>query len=136
MQTLKYLFLGFLSACTIHLLMNASCFDKNNPTSPTEPKSVDVAKINEGASKAEESFLLADTAKLAAILTPSSLEQYRDIFKSIIPEMKNFGELFKTRKLVAYTDNFAEYSFLLNNGKTYTVTFSRMDDDSWKLVRF
>jgi hypothetical protein len=136
MKFLKYLFMGIFFAGIVHLLLNASCLEQNNPTNPTSTKNVDISKINEGASKVEDCFINADTAKLATVLTDASLDQYRSIFKDIIPAMKKYGEAFKSRKLNVYTEIFAEYEFSGEDGQRYTATFARQDDNSWKLIRF
>lgn len=132
MKALKYLFLGFLSAGAVHLMMNASCLDSS--TGPNDNK-VDVGKIHESAKRAEEAFAAADTGKLAMELTETSLRLYRSQFAELQPAMEQFAEAFKGRKLSAYNELFAEYEFFVD-GQRYTVSFTRADDGSWKIIRF
>lgn len=100
-----------------------------------EEEEVDQAKIDSAANAVENIFLTADTAKLALILSPVTLEQKREFFRELQPHMPAFGKDFKTRKFLYGTARFAVYGFSSADG-TFTAEFCLGDDGKWKLMRF
>ncbi len=99
-----------------------------------EPK-VDQARIDSVANTVENIFLNADTVKLAEVLSPTTLEQKREFFKELQPNMAAFGNDFKNRKFLYGTARFAVYEFSSADGK-FTAEFCLGEDGKWKLMRF
>ena len=99
-----------------------------------EPK-VDQARIDSVAATVENIFLNADTVKLAEVLSPTTLEQKREFFRELQPNMAAFGNDFKTRKFLYGTQRFAVYEFSSADG-TFTAEFCLGEDGKWKLMRF
>jgi hypothetical protein len=100
-----------------------------------EEEKVDQVKTDSAANAVENIFLTADTAKLAQILSPTTLEQKRKYFSELQPHMAAFGQDFKTRKFLYGTARFAVYEFSSADG-TFTAEFCLGDDGTWKLMRF
>ncbi|MBL0333949.1 MAG: hypothetical protein IPP73_01045 [Chitinophagaceae bacterium] len=100
-----------------------------------QPESFDKKLIDQTAKKVEDVFTRADTAALAAILSPESLEQKRQYFSEIRPYMEGFGKAFRNRKLIFATARYAEYSFDSPSGE-YTVGLCLGPDCTWKLMRY
>ena len=100
-----------------------------------EEEKYDKAMIDGAASEVETIFLSADTTKLAAILSPTTLDRKREFFKDLQPHMAEFGTDFKSRKFLYATARFAVYEFSSAKG-TFTVDFCLGEDGKWKLMRF
>jgi len=100
-----------------------------------EEEKYDQVKMDSCAMAVETIFLNADTAKLAQILSPTTLEQKRKYFGELQPNMAAFGQDFKTRKFLYGTARFAVYEFSSADG-TYTAEFCLGEDGTWKLMRF
>ena len=100
-----------------------------------EEEKVDQVKTDSAANAVENIFLTADTAKLAQILSPTTLEQKRKYFSELQPHMAAFGQDFKTRKFLYGTARFAVYEFSSADG-TFTAEFCLGEDGTWKLMRF
>lgn len=100
-----------------------------------EEEKVDQVKTDSAANEVENIFLTADTAKLAQILSPTTLEQKRKYFGELQPHMAAFGQDFKTRKFLYGTARFAVYEFSSADG-TFTAEFCLGEDGTWKLMRF
>lgn len=100
-----------------------------------EDEKYDQVKIDSAATAVEAIFLNADTAKLAQILSPTTLEQKRELFEELQPHMTAYGNDFKTRKFLYATARFAVYEFSSAEG-TFTAEFCLGDDGKWKLMRF
>lgn len=100
-----------------------------------EDEKYDQVKIDSAATAVEAIFLDADTAKLAQILSPTSLEQKREFFGELQPHMAAYGNDFKTRKFLYATARFAVYEFSSAEG-TFTAEFCLGEDGKWKLMRF
>lgn len=130
MKTLKYFLLGFILMAGIHLFMNIGC--KDTSTSPSSPDNS--GKIESSAKLAESIFSSADTSKLYTILTESTYNTYKSDFAEFQKVMPLYANAFKNRKLLYSNEIFAEYEFSVD-GKSYTVTFTRQDDGSWKITR-
>jgi hypothetical protein len=129
---LKYMVYGLIAAALIHMMMASSCLDQL--TGPEDESDVK-AKIEEGATKAEEAFLSGDTTALKAILTPTALAFYEGEFPNIQTVMAQIGTAMKNRKLEANSEQYAEYSIDFQSGQ-FLMTFALQDDGSWKLIRF
>ena len=128
---LCYTACGFI----ILFLIISSCSSSSGPVTAKWKLNVDVNKINESAAKIQDAFAKADTALVKDNLTESCKKVYGTNLTSIIPKMKDFATAFATRTLVAYSEQYAEYSFSWQ-GKTYTVALTRQNDNTWKLTRF
>lgn len=94
-----------------------------------------VSGIEDIAKSAEQVFLQADTAGLARILAPTTLERQRAHFADLLPHMKAFGEDFRNRKVLYANELYAVYEFECSRGK-FTVDFCLGEDGTWKLMRF
>lgn len=94
-----------------------------------------VSSISEIAQTTEQVFLQADTAGLARILAPATLERQRTHFSELQPHMKAFGEDFKSRKVLYASELYAVYEFECSRGK-FTVDFCLGEDGTWKLMRY
>jgi hypothetical protein len=129
---LKYVIYGIIAAALIHMMMASSCLDQL--TGPDDASDVK-AKIEEGATKAEEAFLSGDTTALKAILTPTALTFYEGEYSNIQTVMVQIGAAMKNRKLEANSEQYAEYS-IDHQGQQFMMTFALQDDGSWKLIRF
>lgn len=94
-----------------------------------------VSSIEDIAQTAEQVFLQADTAGLALILSPTTLERQRAHFTALQPHMKAFGEDFRNRKVLYANELYAVYEFECSRGK-FTVDFCLGEDGTWKLMRY
>lgn len=100
-----------------------------------EEEKYDPVKIDSAAEVVETVFAASDTAGLANILSPSSLEQRRQYFAELIPHMPAFANDFKTRKLLYATARFAVYEFGTTEEK-FTAEFCLGDKGQWLLMSF
>lgn len=132
-EILRFFIFGFVTAAIINFLPLSGC--KTTPSNPADNNDTDVSKINAGAKLVEEAFLSGDTTKLINLLTETAKKSYSSSMKDIQPKMVQFGNIFKTRVLDAYSKLYAEYSYAYDN-KTFTVAFALQDDGTWKLMRF
>ena len=73
---------------------------------------------------------------LKKMLTPSSQEVYKEVFREIKPYMSEYSKAFSNRKLKMSTPIYSLYEFTDEAGKKYTAEFALSDDGQWKLVRF
>lgn len=94
-----------------------------------------VTTIEDVAETTEQVFLQSDTAGLAHILTPTTLQRQRAHFAALLPHMKAFGEDFRNRKVLYANELYAVYEFECSRGK-FTVDFCLSEDGTWKLMRF
>ncbi|KAF5056283.1 Double zinc ribbon [anaerobic digester metagenome] len=94
-----------------------------------------VTTIEDVAETTEQVFLQSDTAGLARILAPTTLERQRAHFTALQPHMKTFGEDFRNRKVLCANELYAIYEFECSRGK-FTVDFCLGEDGTWKLMRF
>lgn len=95
----------------------------------------ETSAMKKAASEVEEAFISGVPANLLDTLSAESRTFYEEGIDIIAPDMADFGNDFKNRKLIYATDNYAEYEFTSYN-ETFTVTFARQDDGTWKLTRF
>lgn len=87
------------------------------------------------AQTVDQVFMRSDTASLARILAPSTLEKQRKYFAMIQPHMQAFADDFKNRKLLYANQLYAVYQFECSRGK-FTVDFCLGEDGKWKLLRY
>ncbi|MBE2188771.1 MAG: hypothetical protein KGZ71_05960 [Desulfobulbaceae bacterium] len=133
MERFNLYILGIVTAFFLHMIIGGSCFEQE-PTKPDD-NSADVKKINESAQQIEEIFVNADTSALKSILTDAALPQYGVYLPQIITVMNDFGTAIKSRKLIAATQHYAEFSYTAE-GKEYSFALAQQDDGTWKLMRF
>ena len=100
-----------------------------------EDEKYDPAKIESAAPLVETIFASSDTASLAKILSPTTLEQRRRYFPELVAHMPTFARDFKTRKLLYATARLAVYEFSSSNGK-FTAEFCLGNGGKWLLMRF
>ncbi len=100
-----------------------------------EDEKYDPAKIERAAALVESIFASSDTASLAKILSPTTLEQRRRYFPELVAHMPTFARDFKTRKLLYATARLAVYEFNSPNGK-FTAEFCLGSGGKWLLMRF
>jgi len=101
---------------------------------PDEEK-YDPIKIDSAATVVENVFAASDTAGLASILSPASLEQKRQFFPDLLPHMPAYANDFKNRKLLYATARYAVYEFSSAEGK-FTAEFCLGDKEQWMLMNF
>jgi hypothetical protein len=93
-------------------------------------------KIDQATKTIEFAFLSGDKSQVNEVMTENALKQYDKELSAISKEgLIRFGDAFKSRKLNAFSDLYAEYSVMLD-GKSFTVAVARQKDGSWKLMRF
>lgn len=97
----------------------------------SEPTSLKKASL-----KMETIFKEADTTQLKLILTDTSFKTYTGVYAEIAPYMAEYAKAFKNRKLIKINDIFALYAFEDDEGNEFTVEFTSVNKDEWKLVRF
>ena len=100
-----------------------------------EDERYDPININTAATEVETIFAAADTAGLARIMSPTSLELRRQYFPELAPHMPAFARDFKTRKLLYATPRLAVFEFTSPEGK-FTVDFCLGEGGKWMLMRF
>jgi uncharacterized membrane protein YvbJ len=114
----------------------------NKVNSNNMSKTTTISVYNEPASlkkaslKMETIFMEADTTQLKLLLTDTSFKTYTGVYAEIEPYMAEYGKAFKKRKLLKMNDIFALYAFIDEEGNKYTVEFTSVNKDEWKLVRF
>jgi hypothetical protein len=100
-----------------------------------EEEKYDPVKIDSAATAVETVFAASDTAGLANILSPTTLEYRRQYFGELLPYMPAFANDFKTRKLLYATSRYAVYEFSSADGK-FTAGFCLGDKGQWLLMNF
>ena len=100
-----------------------------------EDEKYDPVKINTAATEVETIFAASDTAGLARIMSPTTLELRRQYFSELAPHMPSFARDFKTRKLLYATPRLAVFEFTSPEGK-FTVDFCLGEGGKWMLMRF
>ncbi len=106
---------------------------QNAPAKIVSTKNNDIAAA---AKNLEEIFEKSDVNALQALLTETSLPEYKSILTNIQPYMPEYAKAFKSRKLVHSTPVFAQYAFSDEKGNKFTVEFALTGSGMWKLVRF
>ena len=93
------------------------------------------AQLQSASKSVEDAFKSGVPANVLAAMSDEAKTFYTEDIDNIENMMVDFGKDFENRKLIYSSDNYAEYEFTAD-GETYTVTFSRQDDGTWKLTRF
>lgn len=101
-----------------------------------EEITVDTGDPQQAAKTVEDAFARADTTLLKQMLTPTSREIYKEVFREIKPYMGEYAKAFSNRKLKISNSIYSLYEFTDEDGKKYTAEFVLSDDGQWKLVRF
>jgi hypothetical protein len=133
MTTLRAFVAGFLTLAVLHGFV--TCSEDDNGTQPTPQPTVNVEKIHEAAQRIEEAFRSADAEAVNAVLTEQAQFQYGEELGDIMARMTEFAEAIRSRRLVGYSDYYAEYSYD-SGGQTYSFALAMQDRDDWKLMRF
>ncbi|MDQ1267257.1 MAG: hypothetical protein QG635_2411 [Bacteroidota bacterium] len=114
-----------------------SCSDSGSPVSlgGNQVKLVEPAKLKEAVKNVEDALLQGDAVKLKSMMLPKYLPQYESAIDGNGSKLVGFGEIFKTRKLIALDKIYAVYQ-VAYNGSYYEITFGWDDEGNWKLMNF
>jgi hypothetical protein len=121
----------------IHLFVQCESFDGDIGDDPwIEEIELDVKGMEEGASQAEAAFLSGDPDQVFELLSEDSQsafgEQLQDVDPSVLIAL---GEALKGRSHTVKSSTYAEFEFT-DQGSTYSIALTLVDENSWKLVRF
>ncbi len=113
------------------MLMSCS---KESPTSPdinlNEP-----IELSNATKSIEKALQNSDVATFQSFILPRTLSYYKAFSESNKEKLPGFSELFKTRKIISITKDYATYEVMLN-GKYYEITMTLDEDGKWKLTDF
>lgn len=103
---------------------------------PNEEVKIDMKAINSIADKTETAFLSGNVNEVKALLDEEVLPWYSEPLEKLsVEKLQAFGQALRSRELKAATPLLAEFD-ITENGVTYTITFWKGSEDSWKLLRF
>ena len=107
---------------------------KESPTTPdidiNEP-----TELSNATKNIEKAMQNSDVATFQSLIHPRTLSFYKGLSESNKDKLPSFSEIFKTRKIISITKDYATYEVLLN-GKYYEITMTLDDDGKWKLTDF
>jgi len=92
-------------------------------------------KTDSAAMVVENAFAKSDTAALAKVLSPTSLNLTRKHFSKLLAYMPAFANDFKNRKLIYSNERYAVFGYETAKGK-FTADFCLGDHGKWMLMRF
>jgi hypothetical protein len=113
----------------------STCASSGGGGGGTDPPPTETAELKAAANKIESAFLSGNSQKLLAVMTDEAKEFYKEDTDNIKKMMVAYGNVFKNRKLIFASDNYAEYEIAVN-GKNLTAALAKKEDGSWKLMRF
>lgn len=134
MKSIKYLLLGILLAFMVDSF--TSC--KKNESNPvvSEPEIEVITDLEDDALKTIAAFKSGNVSEVKKIISETANTIYGSELESVKPKFDSFAEALKNKKLIAYSDFYAEYEISVD-GKSYFVAFSKQNEDGdWKLIRF
>ncbi|MCK5821268.1 MAG: hypothetical protein KAH17_05265 [Bacteroidales bacterium] len=128
---------GFLLAMLMHLFVQCESYMGDYGDDPwIEPIELDIKGMEEGAKQAEAAFLSGDPDQVIDILSEDSKSFFGEQVKNIDPSvLKALGEAMKIREHTVKSSTYTEFEFK-DQGSTYSVAFTLVAENSWKLVRF
>ena len=128
---------GFLLAMLMHLLVQCESFMGDIGDDPwIETIELDIKGMEEGAELAESAFLSGDPDQVIDILSEDSKSFLEDQVRIIDPSVFiALGEAMKIREHTVKSSTYAEFEFT-ENGSIYSLAFTLVDENSWKLIRF
>ncbi len=128
---------GFLLAMLMHLLVQCESYLGDIGDDPwIETIELDIKGMEEGAKQAEAAFLSGDPDQVIGILSEDSKSFFEEQVKIIDPSVLiALGEAMKIREHTVKSSTYAEFEFT-ENGSTYSLAFTLVDENSWKLIRF
>jgi len=127
----------FMSMLLILLQCNKSddpLFDQYK-TSELEAN-IDYTGIKKAGNETEALLLQGDVAAINENLVDdiqSVYNQQKDLYTS--DELEAIGKAFKKRKLNFATEDFAEYSYKIDDTE-YTLTLGQVEEGEWKIIRY
>ena len=127
---------NFAIIIIIFLLINSCGLFKKNPVEPSGTKNYEEpVLLKQSAKTIDTALFYSDTKTLKSYILPKFLNIYSSSIDSSSDKLKGFGDIFKTRKLVALDSIFAVYQ-IDYNGKKFEINFTVDDDGTWKLMNF
>jgi hypothetical protein len=128
---------GFLLAMLMHLFVQCESFMGDVGDDPwIEEIELDVKGMEEGASRAEAAFLTGDPDQVLELLSDDSKSVFGEQLQNIEPSVLiALGEALKGREHTVKSSTYAEFEFS-EDGVTYSIALTLVDENSWKLVRF
>ena len=128
---------GFLLAMLMHLFVQCESFMGDYGDDPKiEPIDLDIKGMEEGAKQAEAAFLSGDSDQVIELLSEDSKSAFGDQVNNIEPSVLiALGEALKVREHTVKSSTYAEFEFT-DQGSTYSIALTMVDENSWKLVRF
>ena len=138
MKTIKYLLIGVLFAVVADNLTSCKK-ESSNPVDPdpTNPPETEViADLEDDAVKVQTAFQSGSVTEVKKVISETASSIYGNDLESVKGKFSGFAEALKTKKLIAFSELYAEYE-ISENGKTYFVAFAKQNETGeWKLVRF
>lgn len=138
MKSIRYLLLGIFLAFMSESFTSCKK-DSSNPVEPVSPKPIETEIINDledDALKAIAAFNSGSVEEVKKIISTSANAIYGNDLESAKPKFASFAEALKNKKLIAYSEMYAEYEITVE-GKSYFVAFSKQNEaGEWKLIRF
>lgn len=138
MKSIKYSLTGLLLAFILHNF--SSC--KKNESNPVEQNSTNpletevIQDLEDDAKKTETAFKSGNVAEVKKVISESANSIYGTDLESAKPKFNSFAEALKNKKLISYSELYAEYQITVD-GKSYFVSFAKQSDSGdWKLIRF
>lgn len=138
MKSIKYLLIGAFIAFMVHSF--SSC--KKNDSNPIEPNPSDpietevIQDLEDDAKKTETAFKSGSVIEIKKVISEAANSIYGNDLESVKPKFNSFAEALKNKKLISYSDQYAEYQITVE-GKSYFVSFAKQSENGdWKLIRF
>ena len=92
--------------------------------------------MEKGAENAEEAFLSGDPDQVIELLSNDSKSYFEEQIADISPSVLiALGEALKNRVHTVKASTYTEFEFT-DQGVTYSIALSLVDENSWKLIRF
>ncbi len=128
---------GFLLAMLMHLFVQCESYLGDYGDDPLiETTELDVKGMEEGAKLAEAAFLTGDPEQVIDILSEDSKSYLEEQVKEIDPSILiALGEAFKVREHTVKSSTYAEFEFT-EKGSVYSIAFTCVGENDWKLIRF
>jgi len=138
MKSIKYLLIGVLLAFMVDSFTSCKK-NESNPVEPDPSKPPETEVINDledDALKTIAAFKSGSVDEVKKIISESANAIYGSDLESAKPKFVPFSEALKNKKLIAYSEMYAEYEIIVD-GNSYLVAFSKQNEaGDWKLIRF
>ena len=131
----QYFIYGFLFMASLLIIVKCNGTAQLYDSNAYNDLEIDQKGIIKAAKTIETLFQNSDQQSLNEMLFEDMAESMKNIGNYTEEEMQAINKAFKNRKITIATENFAEFTYIID-GMEYTLTIGKNADGEWKIIRF